>query len=384
MKKTLLTLTTILTAVMMVFLVSCGGDNTKMHDLDNTIEEAVPLKLGQSVEIKVKPEGNKNWFQVDVPEQGYLKVSVQNEPGDIRLMCYYAKYEEWEDKKTKRISDYLSMPATIKVDEGTYHFVIQDRYDNRESDEVITMKVDFIKEFDTFENNDKSDDAKAVELNSEFQIAVFPAGDYNWFKVNADTAGIIKIMAKSLPDGIELIAEFYEYDEWASPKVNKISDILVIPAGFAVHKPGEYYFRLKDRWDKKYSQELIDIKLDFEKQKDEYEPNDKFTQAKEIKDGELMEISIYPTGDRDYFKITPEKDGELSLKIRGETGNLELASKFFVINPDDPSKLIKKSDDLSLPAKFNVEADVEYIFYIKDRWDKKQHPELFEVMVEML
>lgn len=366
-----------------VILNSCG-DNNKMHDLDNTIEEAVPLNFDEIIEIKVKPVGNKNWFKVEVKEQGYISVSTQTEPKDVNLMCYFALYEEWGDKKTNKVSDYLSFPAVIKVEEGTYHFVISDRWDKKESDEIIPIKVDFIKEFDPYERNDTSDDAKEISFNSEFQIAVFPAGDNDWFKVKADTAGIIKLMSKSIPGSIDLVAEFYQYDEWASPKVNKLSDILSIPCGFAVPEAGEYYFRIKDRWNKKSTQELIDIRIDFAKQIDMYEPNDEFSQAKEITDGDIIKISIYPTGDIDYFKFTPKKSGTLLLKTNGNTGNLDLVSRLAIINPDNETKLIHKSAEIAMPAEFPVDADIEYFFYIKDRWDKKQHESLFEVKIEIL
>lgn len=366
-----------------VILYSCG-DGSKMHDLDNTIEEAVPLKFDETVEIKVNPVGNKNWFKVDVPEQGYLKVSAQNDPKDLNLACYFAFYEEWADKKTNVISDHLGLPAVIKAEEGTYHFVIRDRWDKKESEEIIPLKVEFIKEFDSFEVNDKSDDAKQVSLNSEFQIAIFPAGDVDWFRVKTDTAGIIKLMSKNIPGGIDLSAEFYEYDEWASPKVNKLSEILSVPCAFAVREAGEYYFKISDRWNKKSAQELMDIKIEFQKETDKYEPNNDFKQAKEIKNGDTLSIAIFPKGDTDFFKITPEVSGKLTLKTKGDVGGIDLISRLYVINPDNPSKLIHKSQEVNMPAEFDVESGVEYFFLFKDRWDKKQHESLFDVKVEIL
>ncbi len=363
-------------------LFSCA-DTSKMHDLDNTIEEAVLLDFDEIVEIKVQPVGNRNWFKVEVPEQGYVRVSSQVSPEDVNLSCYFAFYEEWEDDKINRITGHLSFPAITKVSEGTYHFVVYDRWNNSESDEIIPLRVEFIEEFDPYERNHESEDAKEISLDTEFQTAVFPEGDRNWFRTKVDTAGIIKLMGRNI-DNIDLIAEFYEYDEWSTPKVNKISSTLHVPCGFAVHEPGEYYFRLRDRWDKKYSQELIDMKIEFLLQNDKFEPNDHFTQAAEIKDGDILNIAIFPKGDIDYFKIIPEKSGELSLRVRGNTGSLELTSRLYTVDPEDASELVSESDRVSLPGKFEVNKDEEYYFYIKDRWDKNQLEDLFEVKVEIL
>ncbi len=368
--------------LLFIVLFSCGGNN-QLHDLDNTIEDAVPINPGATVEVKVNHEGNQNWFKVDAPGQGYLRVSVQNDPEDVNLTCYFAHYEEWEGKKENRISGYLGLPAIVKAEEGTFYFVIKDRYDKGYSDEVIPMKVEFIEEFDPHEVNDQPQDARLLEVNSSFETAVFPAGDVNWFKVQADTAGIIRLMAREIPGDMNLVARFYEYDEWASPEGERISDQLSVPCGFAVHQRGEYYFTLKDRYDNKYARELIPMRVDFEKQIDPFEPNNTFQEAKELDEGQVIDIAIYPKGDVDYFKITPAAGGTLSIKPRGAPQDLNLVSRLLLSDPDDPSSLINYSGIETLPARFEVEGGREYYFYIKDRYDQSYQNQLFEVMVDM-
>ncbi len=365
-----------------LFLMSCA-DVKNLHDLDNTIEDAVALKFDEVVEIKIKPVGNRNWFKVDVPEKGYVRLSAQNVPDNIDLSSYFAIYEEWEGDKINRISDHLSFPAIIKAEEGSYHFLVRDRWDNAESDEIISLKAEFLKEFDPTGRNDTPEQAKDITVESEFQMAVFPKGDRNWFKFEVDTAGIVQVMSRN-PGDIELELRFYEFDEWATPNVKSITGRLSVPGALAVHEPGVYYMRLKDRWDNNYSEELIDIKLNFVKQFDVYEPNDHFSQAAEVYSGDTLSIAIFPKADVDYFKITPQSDGKLLIRTGGNTGSLDLVSRLFVAAADKPSELERKSRIKALPCEFEVKGGQEYFFYIKDRYDNNAHKELFEISIELL
>ncbi len=371
--------------ILSFFLFACGGGKYKTEEPNNTIEEATKIELDKIVEFKIQPVGDIDWFQVEVPANGYLKVSVQTQPENLKLECSFATYGEWEQSKEKFIVKNLKMPAIAKVQKGTCYIQIKDDHWNKgESDEIIQMKIEFIEEFDKNELNDRIEDATEIALNSEFKMALFPLKDIDWFKINLEKPGYVKLSVKNVND-LKPEVTFYKYDQWAETKEIKMSELLKLPAAVQIDEPGTYYFEIKDdHWNNLYSQELFDVKIDFIEQHDLQEPNNDFKTAFEVKSGDLIHMAIFPLGDVDYFKMTPTKNGKISLKTKDVPNNIKLQAKLFINDPQNPNDYIEKTGYLDIPCEFEVEANTEYFFLIQDdRWNKAASENLFELKIEL-
>ncbi len=365
------------------FLLSCGGDKNKSEEPNDTIEEATEIKLNQVVEFQIKPVGDLDWFKVEVPGNGYLKVSTQSQPENLNLECSFAVYEEWEQEKAKFFVKKLEMPAIAKVQKGTCYILINDDWNDAESDEKISMKVEFIEEFDKNEPNDRIEDATALELNTDFQMAIFPLKDIDWFKIEVETPGYVKLSLKNVDKEITPEVKFYKYDQWAEKKEIEISKHLELPAAVQINEPCTYYFAINDDWNNAYSQSLFDVRIEFIEEHDLQEPNNNFESAFELQSGDQINIAIFPVGDVDYFKITPIKNGIMSLKTKDVPQNINLRAKCFVNDAENQENYIEKSEYLSVPCEFSVEANIEYFFYIEDDWNDAASEKLFELKVEV-
>ena len=100
-----------------------GGDK----EPNNSIDQAIAINLDEQFTIKINPKGDVDWFKVDVPEQGYLKVQANQVPEEIGLEIAFAKLQEWEGKKQKTIRGWHKLPDALFIEEaGTYYFVLQD------------------------------------------------------------------------------------------------------------------------------------------------------------------------------------------------------------------------------------------------------------------
>lgn len=368
--------------VLLIGLISCGGKGGDSEP-NNTIEQAVKITLAQPFSMKVTPVGDWDWFKVDLPEQGYLKVQASNIPEEIGLEVAFALYQEWEGEKTKYIRDWHRVPDAVFIPEaGTYYFVIKDDYDDRESNNSIEIKVDFLKEFDPNEPNNKAEEAKLVEFNSVVKPAIYPTGDQDWFKIKVEKQGYLLLKSKNVPEHIVPEIKYTIYDEWLDPKIKVIRDWHRIPDACSVINTGVYYILLHDDYDDRSSETSFELKIDFLEEMDKYEPNNNFKDAKSVNRGDTLKLAIFPTSDHDYFMIKLEVENKIKFMAKDFASEIVPEIKFYILNPEDPNELKEVTEWKRCPAEFELEVGKEYYFLVHDDYDDRSSPKPFELKIE--
>jgi phage anti-repressor protein len=375
-------LTMVLTGLLVFAFIGCSGKKGGDKEPNNSIEQANDITLGSPFSITIDPKGDKDWFKVNLTEQGYLKVQASQVPEEIGIEVAFALYQEWEGEKEKRIRGWRKLPDALFIPkEGTYYFVIKDNYDDKSSDKQIQIKVDFLKEFDLTEPNNSPQEAKLIEAGSSVKPAIFPTGDNDWLKVKVEKQGYLTLKTKDVPEGITPEVRYSIFDEWADPKVKTIRDWRKMPDACFVPKAGEYYILLHDDYSDKNSEKPFDLKIDFLDEMDQSEPNDDFKDAKTINRGDTLNLAIFPTGDNDYYKIKISEGDKIRFMAKGFS-NITPEIKLFVLDEKDPNKLKDFSGWKKLPAEFDVESGQEYFVLVHDDYGDASSPKAFEIRVE--
>jgi len=368
-------------SVIALFFYCCtseGGDK----EPNNSIDQAVAINSDQEFTIKINPKGDVDWFKIEIPEQGYLKIKANQIPEQIGLEVLFAKLQEWEGKKQKTIRGWHKLPDALFVEEaGTYYFVLQDDYSDQFSEEEILIKVEFIKEFDMLEPNNSVEKAKEIKLNSEIKPAIYPKGDNDWFKFKVEKQGYVTVKSKNVEGEITPEISFAGYDAWADKKIETIRNWHKLPDACAFADTGYYYILLHDDYDDQCCEKPFDLKIDFVDEFDKYEPNNDFKKADTVNRGDTLIVAVFPKGDHDYFKINITEGDTISFLAKdfeGITPELSL----FTINPEDENKLTRVRDWKKLPAKFEVETGKEYYILLHDDYDDKCSMKPFEFRIE--
>jgi hypothetical protein len=368
--------------VFLLALISCssggvGGD----REPNNTIEEAVEVNLGEVFEITIDPQGDQDYFKAEIPEQGYMKIQATGVPEGLTLEVGFSIYQEWEGEKTKWLRGWSRLPDALFIkDPGTYYFVIHDDYDDKSANEKIQIKAEFIAEFDPTEPNNSVEEAKAVDF-VDLNLAIFPTGDMDWFKVTTPAQGYIRALSKNVPEGITPEIYYALYDEWADPKVQEIRSWKKLPDACFIPDSGVYYLLFHDDYDDKSSESVMDIKLEFMPEMDKYEPNYTYQEAKPVERGDTLELAVFPTGDYDYFKIKLNEGDKIKFLAKDfESVVPEIILQ--IINPANPNELMNVSDWKELPAEFEVSTTQEYYILLHDNYDDTSSPKLFTIRIE--
>ncbi len=376
-------LTKVLTVLLVLIFISCGvGKGGGDKEPNNKIDQANDITLGQPFSLTINPKGDMDWFKVNLTEQGYLKVQASQVPEEINLEITFALYQEWEGKKEKRLRGWRRLPDALFIPEaGTYYFVIKDDYDDASSGKPAQFKVDFLVEFDPTEANNAAEHAKSVEIGTDLKIAVYPAEDQDWLKVKVEKQGYLTIKSKNVPEGITPEVKYFVFDEWADPKVKTIRSWKRMPDACFVSKTGDYFLLFHDDYDDGASETPYDLKIEFLDEMDQYEPNDNFEDAKTIKQGDTINLAIFPTDDQDYYKIKSSKARKIKFLAK-DFSDITPEIRLYVLDTKDPNKLKHSSDWKKCPAEFDVKAGQEYFVLVHDDYDDASSPEPFEIRIE--
>lgn len=167
---------------------------------NNSVEEAKLITFGEQFVAAVFPVGDKDWFKVNIPAQGYIEIVSKNAPGEIQPEVRFVIYDEWSDPKVKEIRKWAEIPEACFVpDSGEYYLVMHDAWDDHTIEKAFDLKINYIPEFDLFEPNNNIENAKELDAGAINEIAIFPRGDKDCFKFIAQN-DMLKISVKDVEE----------------------------------------------------------------------------------------------------------------------------------------------------------------------------------------
>ncbi len=366
-----------------LFLTDCkNGKTGGEKEPNNTIGEANKAVPQESFPISINPKADVDWFKMELPGQGYLKVQAGETPGNLELEVSFARYQEWEGEKEKRIRGWNRLPDAVFIPEkGTWYFAVKDNYDDAYSKETVDIRASFLKEFDNHEPNDTPEDAAVVEPGEIINPAVYPKKDQDWFQVHVKEQGYLSVQSNHVPEGIKPEVLFAVYDPWAEPKKQEIRSWHGLPDACFVPDSGNYLIKLHDDYDDGCAESTFDLKVNFIKEMDQGEPNDHFEDAKMVSRGDTLDVAIFPQEDMDYFKLENTRAGELKIAAKGFSGVVPEA-RLFIMDENNPEELEEVSNWKGLPATFETKVDETYFLLVHDDYDDQGSSTPFQLLIE--
>ena len=366
----------------MFAMYSCG-DGGDVGEPNDKIEQANAVSLDEPFQMKIDEEGDRDWYQVELPGQGYLQTMAKDVPEELQLEGAIAVFQEWQSNGDEFMKSWTEIPFAAAIHEkGTYHIAIIDNYNDAMSGDPFEVKFSFVEEFDDFEPNNTPKEAEEVNFDEEYKSAIYPVGDTDWFKFTTDEAGYVRVKAKNVREELELEARYANYDEYEAEPVDVFRTYGELPHSASIPEPGTYYFHILDNYNDAQSEELFDWKIEFIAEMDEAEPNDDPENAKTLTVPDTLNMAIFPRGDIDIYQLNLQKTGTLHLKAKGYeqiTPEVHLAMK----DTTGKNKLVDIGSWEELPAELEL-PDTKNEYYIKfiDNYNDNESPQPFPVIVE--
>lgn len=371
----------ILTTISSLFIWSCGGGS--IGEPNNTIDKANAVKLNEPINMKIHEKKDVDWYSVELPGQGYLKIMTKNIPEELVPQAALAVYEEWQGNEGEYLKSWTNLPCAMAIPKaGTYHIAIIDDYNDAMSDSEFEVKFEFVNEFDDFETNNNPKNAKQVEAGKEYKSAIYPTGDQDWFKINVESQGYLTIKAKNINESIVAQTRFVKYDEYKPDDLDVVRDYGKLPRSVSIIKPGEYYFQLLDDYNDQESDQLFDWVIEFTPEFDTNEPNNKFEDAKELTENDTLNLAIFPEGDVDIYKVNVNSPCKLNITAK-DYEEIVPQVKLSMKDTTGTNELIEIGDWQNIPAEIEI-PDTINTYFIKfiDDYSDAEFNKTFSVKIE--
>jgi len=165
-------------------------------------------------------------------------------------------------------------------------------------------------------------------------------------------------------------------------KISNLKGWDKLPEACFVSKKGEYYFVISDQYDDGMSEKLFDVKIDFIEEMDKFEPNNKFSEAKEIKRGVVIQPAIFPREDNDYFKFKLTDNKKIKFIAKDYGSDIKPEVRIYEIDSENPNELKSVTGWKICPAEFELNLNKQYYLLLHDQYDDGKNQETFEFKME--
>ena len=161
-----------------------------MGEPNNDAKRATPIQLEKQHTMAIFPAGDEDWFMFEVKETGYVIAAGEDVPAE--LVLGFACFDEKGGASRGR-------GWSCRLDPGTYTLRVADGHlfgsESVSSFISFPISLSFLKEMDPGEPNGDWRRPTPLELGKETRLAILPAGDWDYFRVELPAAGAFRVEA---------------------------------------------------------------------------------------------------------------------------------------------------------------------------------------------
>lgn len=307
------------------------------RDGNDSYGGAQPVPLGADLEARISPRGDRDWYEIEVPIAGLLRLVAVKVPENVDLWARVwdanrAVARDWQG--AARPGGALDVAFALPGP-GRYFIEMADGNNDNDSAEPFTLEFDFVPSNDPLEPNDSIGAARPIPLPSTFRPAIFPKGDRDWFRLWAPEPGKLTLIAEKVPQNLDIWMRLWNLDgavvrDWQGPA--RDGGDTLFEAELAA--PGVYLVEMADGNNSAESPDTFAFVAEFTPVGDETEPNDSFGQAAHLEPSGRHRLAMFPRGDRDWLAIDVDHPGELKMLATGSPKDLDLHMRVWDSNKD--------------------------------------------------
>lgn len=337
-----------------------GGGN-------DSFGSAQSIALGAVVEARISPRGDRDWYALDVPVAGLLRVAADVVPDAIDLYTRVWNADnrvvvDWQGaaRPGGALEAGFALPGP-----GRYVVEVADGNGDQDSPDPFPLAFAFQPSNDPLEPNDSFGAARPIPLPLAVAPTIFPRGDRDWMSVWAPEPGLLTLRAEEVPQNLDVVLRLWDLagkvvKDWEGPA--RIGGDTLLQAELA--DPGVYVVEMADGNDD--AENVLPFRLSgsFEPVEDDTEPNEGFGAATQVHGVGAYKLAVFPRGDRDWLAVDIDHPGELALRATGLPPEIDLYMRVWnadkTVVRDWIAPLRRGGDtegfaDLPLPGRYFVE-----------------------------
>jgi uncharacterized caspase-like protein len=352
-------------------------------DGNDSFAYARPVPLAAAVETRITPRGDYDWFKVQVPTAGELRIDVDPAPAELDLYARILNADNevtagWQGAPAARhpLGVSYELPGP-----GAYWIQLGDGNNNAESSTSFVTYIDFTAADDPLEPNDTIGAAAPIPATTTFWPTIYPRGDIDWYKIWVPEPGLLQLTASNVDDKLDIYMRVLDLNEgtvmgWVGP-ARQGGDTV---ADAELSAPGTYLIQVSDGNNDASSVKPFKFEAAFRPVSDPAEPNNSVSEAVIVPPTSEWKAAIFPRGDTDWLAIDVDHPGELTLWASNSPEELDIHVR--VQNADAKDVLgwtgpARQGGDVVGVA--DLPAPGRYFINVVDGNNNASSPELFDL-----
>ncbi len=295
------------------------------YEPNNDAGNASAIGYG-SIYPTIYPTGDADYFNITVPSLGTLYVQVTNVPSviDVVLYVYGPNSSTTQRAYANSYSSGGNEFVYFDCQPGYYIIRIYDYGNDHSSDTTYNLTTTFTAVLpDAYEPNNDAANASAITPGNYYPT-IFPSLDYDWFNLTFVGYGTLSVTISNVPSTLNPVLRIYGPNSSTTQKA--YADSYGYGGSEYIYTdivPGYYYIRVYSYYSNDFSTSSYNLSIAFGNcSPDIYEPNNIDANACPIAPGNYYP-TIFPTGDVDWYNITFDSMGTLSVQISNVSSRLD-------------------------------------------------------------
>ena len=294
---------------------------------NNSYGRANSVSANSQIRARIAPKGDVDWYQIYTPQQGELKVLIDNVAPEMDLVL-----RVWNAAK-HTYSSWLAPLSKGAVTEGFVdlkhpgHYLLEvaDSKHDASSGQPYTLNLNFTPSMDLFEPNDSFGTAAKLANNQTWWPTILPKGDVDWYQLRVDRQGELRVHVSEVPEELDIYlrvwnANKHTISNWYGP-LKQGGDTEMI---FDLPTPGVYTLEMADGKNDARSNQRFRVDMKFQPSVDLAEPNNDYGSAAVLAIGEPIKATHLPAKDNDWYRVHVDEQGQLDVNITDVPPNLDI------------------------------------------------------------
>lgn len=302
------------------------------NEPNNNFALATPLTFDTPVLVNLLPQGDADWYRVEVAGHGELTVAIADVPAALTV-----DFRVWNANKDaisgwfKPLAagggnrNFVDLPAA-----GSYYLEVVEDSGAARAIEPFSLTVTFAPAADPFEPNNSFGKASNLGVNRAVPTNLLPAGDSDWHFLEVTHQGELQIIISDVPADLTIDVRVWNANKdtlsgWIKP---------LAPGGDTVGfvdlpEPGRYYLEVVEDSGSRRAVQPFTLQTRFTSSADNGEPNDSLEIATPVTLDTTIPANILPANDADWCRLALTTTGELHVLITNVAPELELALRLW-------------------------------------------------------
>jgi hypothetical protein len=295
---------------------------------NDRFQDATPLAWNQDLLANILPLGDGDNYRVKADWMGQLTVDFTASPPGLNMAFRVLDAtggQVWGWQGATAIGDTYTGTADLPAP-GPYIIEVRDGSSNARSAIPYGLVASLDPAYDGGEPNNNIASATPLDIGAQVWANILPRGDGDIYRVDLAHQGELTVTFNASPDELNMAFRVLNQSGaqvWGWQGATNAGDLY---SGWAdIATPGIYFVEVRDGSSNARSSTPYGMVATFRATADPSEPNDVFADATVLPLGAVLRANILPLGDGDNYRISAQRQGELTVEFSETPANLNMA-----------------------------------------------------------